>query len=56
MRQLVAVIAPLLLLFLTGCGEQVAGPDLDLGASFAKGGKPGKPGGGGGEDPPGALV
>jgi hypothetical protein len=59
MRRLALLIAPVLLLFLSGCGDQTLGPDPDLTPSFAKGGKPGKPGddgGDGGEDPSGSLV
>jgi hypothetical protein len=56
MRQLASVITPVLLLFLSGCGDLATGPDPDLAPSFAKGGKPGKPGNGGGEDPSGSLV
>lgn len=56
MRRLGLVITPVLLLFLSGCGDQTMGPDPDVTPSFGKPDKPGKPGGGGGEDPPASLV
>jgi Tol biopolymer transport system component len=48
MRKCALFTLPLLFLFLTGCADQATAPDVDLTASFAKGGKPSKPGG----DPP----
>ncbi|MFH1765232.1 MAG: hypothetical protein ABIF09_13670 [Gemmatimonadota bacterium] len=51
MRRVACLTLPLLFLFFTGCADQTTAPDIDVTASFAKGGggKPPKPGGG---DPP----
>ncbi len=56
MRRIALFILPLLLLFFTGCADQATAPDLDVTASFARGGggKPDKPKPG--DDPGDPLV
>ena len=39
MRRLTYFTLPVLLVLLTGCADQATAPDMDVNASFAKGGK-----------------